>query len=207
MADTPRIRLPFLNAAQAQKHVTVNEAHLVAAGATGAWAGQDGALALFLNGGWEFIPPWAGWRLWVAAEGGFALHDGAGWRLADQPVSPGGGLSALRQAEIDHAVGTGATSATAAFIPDKAIVLGVTGRVIEAITGATGWSLGASGSPERYGSGIGAALNSYAHGVTGTPLAYYGGSSLLLTAEGGSFTGGAVRLVAHYFELSPPRAV
>jgi len=43
--------------------------------------------------------------------------------------------------------------------------------------------------------------------VTGTPLAYYGGSSLLLTAEGGSFTGGAVRLVAHYFELSPPRAV
>ncbi len=236
MADTPRIRLPLLDAAQAQKHVTVNEAlarldvvaaarvetmmltappgtpadgeaHLVATGAAGAWSGQDGKLAVFLNGGWEFMTPWAGWRLWVAAESGVAVHDGAGWRLVQQLVSPGGALSAVRQAEINHAVGSGATSETAAFIPDKAIVLGVTGRVIEAIPGATGWSLGVAGSPDRYGSGLGVAQNSFAHGVTGSPLAYFGGSALLLTAEGGSFAGGTVRLVAHYLELAPPRAV
>lgn len=236
MAETTRIRLPYLDAAQAQKHVTVNEAlarldmaaagraetmtltappaspaegeaHLIAAGATGAWAGQGGKLALFLNGGWEFIPPWAGWRLWVADAGGVAVHDGNDWRLEHQPVSPGGALSALRQAEIDHAVGTGATSVTAAVVPDKAIVLGVTGRVVEAIGGATGWSLGVAGSPDRYGSGIGVAVNSYAHGVSGSPLAYYGDTPLLLTAEGGSFAGGTVRLAVHYLELSPPRAV
>jgi hypothetical protein len=87
------------------------------------------------------------------------------------------------------------------------IVLGVTGRVTAGITGAASWSLGVTGSPDRYGSGIGASLNSFAHGVTGSPLVYYGGSSLLLTAEGADFTGGTVRLAVHYFEVSPPRSV
>ncbi len=228
--------LPFLDAAQAQKHVTMNEAlarldmaaaarvetmalasppatpkegeaHLVPTAAGGAWAGQDGNVAVFLNGGWDFITPWAGWRLWVASDTGFAVHDGVDWQVTSQPTSPGGALSALRQVEIDHTVSAGSTSETTPFIPDKAIVLGVTGRVTAGITGAASWSLGVTGSPDRYGSGIGASLNSFAHGVTGSPLAYYGGSSLLLTSAGADFTGGAVRLAVHYFELSPPRSV
>lgn len=236
MGNSPRIGLAYLDAAQAQKHVTMNEAlarldmavagraetmmlatppvsplegeaHIVPAGAAGAWAGHDGKVAAFINGGWEFLVPWAGWRLWVAAEGGEAVFDGTDWRVVSQPTGPGGAFTLLGQAEIDHAVTAGTTSATTAFIPDKAIVLGVTARVIEEIGGVTSWSLGVSGSPDRYGSGIGPGVNSYAHGVTGSPLAYYGGSSLLLTAEGGSFTGGKVRIVIHYFDLSPPRAV
>ncbi len=236
MSNSPRIGLPFLDAAQAQKHVTMNEAlarldvvaaarvetmalasppvaavegdaHIVTSGATGDWTGQDANVAVFLNGGWDFITPWAGWRLWVASDSGFAIHDGAGWQVMSQPTSPGGALTALRQVEINHTVAAASTSATTPFIPDKAIVLGVTGRVITAITGATSWSLGVTGSPDRYGSGIGASLNSFAHGVTGSPLAYYGGSSLLLTAEGADFTGGTVRLAVHYFEVSPPRSV
>ena len=236
MSNSPRIGLPFLDAAQAQKHVTMNEAlarldmaaaarvetmalasppanpsegdaHLVPAGATGDWSGQDANVAVFLNGGWDFITPWAGWRLWVASVPGFAVYDGADWQVVSQPISPGGALSALRQVEIDHLVGAGATSVTTAFIPDKAIVLGVTGRVTVAITGATSWSLGVTGSPDRYGSGIGVGFNAFAHGVTTSPLAYFGGSSLLLTSAGADFTGGTVRLVAHYFELSPPRSV
>ena len=96
MSNSPRIGLPYLDAAQAQKHVTMNEAlarldvvaaarvetmalvslpaapgegeaHLVPAVATGDWTGQDGNVAVFLNGGWDFITPWAGWRLWVCA--------------------------------------------------------------------------------------------------------------------------------------------
>ena len=236
MSNSPRIGLPFLDAAQAQKHVTMNEAlarldvvagarvetmalasppaapnegeaHLVPTAAGGAWAGQDGNVAVFLNGGWDFITPWAGWRLWVASDTGFAVHDGVDWQVTSQPTSPGGALSALRQVEIDHTVAAGSTSETTPFIPDKAIVLGVTGRVTVGITGAASWSLGVTGSPDRYGSGIGASLNSFAHGVTGSPLAYYGGSSLLLTTEGADFTGGTVRLAVHYFEVSPPRSV
>lgn len=236
MSNSPRIGLPYLDAAQAQKHVTVNEAlarldvvgagraetmqsgvppaslaegdaHIVPAGASGAWAGQDGNVAIFLNGGWDFIPPWAGWKLWVAAESGFAVFDGVEWQLVDQPTAAGGAFTLLRLVEIDHVVGSGTTSETAAFIPDKAIVLGVTARVIETIGGATSWSLGVTGSPDRYGSGIGVGLNAFAHGVTSSPLAYYGGSTLLLTAESGTFSGGTVRIAAHYFELSPPRTV
>ena len=236
MSNSPRIGLPYLDGAQAQKHVTVNEAlarldmaaagrvetmalatppgapgegesHIVPAGAGGAWSGRDDQVAVYLNGGWDFVTPWAGWRLWVASESGAAVFDGTDWRLIDQPTAPGGALTMLRQVEIDHVIGSGATSETAAFIPDKAIVFGVTARVIAEVTGATGWSLGVTGSPDRYGAGIGTALNAFAHGVTGSPLAYFGGSSLLLTAEGGDFTGGTVRIAVHYFELAPPRAV
>ena len=236
MSNSPRIGLPYLDAAQAQKHVTMNEAlarldivsaarvetraqasppvsplegeaHIVPAAAGGAWVGQDGNVAAFLNGGWDFITPWAGWRLWVASESGFVAYDGIDWQRVSQPTSPGGALSALRQVEIDHSVAVGSASATTLFIPDKAIVLGVTGRVTTGITGATAWSLGVAGSPTRYGSGIGIGFNAFVHGVTGSPLAYFGGSSLLLIAEGSDFTGGDVRLAVHYFELSPPRSV
>jgi len=183
------------------------EAHIVAAGSGGDWSGHDGHVAVFLNGGWEFIAPWAGWRLWVAGQAGTALYDGSEWHLADQPISSGGALTAQRVAEIDHVITPGPTSLTAAFIPDKAIVLGVTARVLTPNTGATGWQLGVTGGTDRYGSGIGVAANAYAHGVTGSPQAYYGGSSLLLTAEGADFAGGAVRIAVHYLEISPPRAV
>ena len=236
MSNSPRIGLPYLDAAQAQKHVTMNEAlarldtaaasrvetmalasppaspvegeaHIVPAGAGGAWAGEDGNVAVYLNGGWDFLAPWAGWSLWVAAETAFALFDGTGWQLTSQPTAAGGAFTQLRQAEIDHVVSADTTSETTAFIPDKAIVLGVTARVIAEITGPTAWSLGVAGSPDRYGTGIGVGLNSYAHGVTSSPLAYYGASSLLLTAESGSFSSGTVRIAVHYYALTPPRPV
>ena len=236
MSNSPRLGLPYLDAAQAQKHVTMNEAlarldmaaagraetmalssppaspaegeaHIIPPGAGGAWASHDQKVAVYLNGGWDFIAPWAGWKLWVSGVSGFAAFDGAGWHLVSQPSGVSGALTALRQVEVDHAIASGATSETTAFIPDKAIVLGVTGRVIAEIGGATGWSLGVTGSPDRYGSGIGVSVNASVTGVTGSPLAYYGGSSLLLTAEGGSFSGGTVRIAAHYFDLAPPRAV
>lgn len=236
MTNSPRIGLPYLDAAQAQKHVTMNEAlarldvvaagqvetmaqasppgspaegeaHIVGSGATGAWTGQDDRVAVFLNGGWDFIAPWIGWRLWVAGESRPAIYDGIGWQLVGQDTSPGGALTALRHVETDHVVAAGPTSETAAFIPDKAIVLGVTARVTQQISGASSWSLGVSGNPDRYGSGFGVGANSYAHGVTGSPVAYYGGSTLLLTSGGGDFSGGKVRIAVHCFELSPPRPV
>lgn len=236
MSNSPRPGLPYLDAAQAQKHVTMNEAlarldvvsagrvetmglgsppvapvegeaHIVAEGAGGEWSGHDKEVAVYLNGGWDFIAPWAGWQLWVASESGFAAFDGVSWHLVSQSAGKSGALTALRQIEIDHVIASGATSETTAFIPDKAIVLGVTARVITEIAGAVSWSLGVSGSPNRYGSGIGIAANAFVTGVTGSPIAYYGGSPLLLTSEGGSFTGGAVRIAVHYFEVSPPRPV
>lgn len=114
--DTPNLGLPFLMAAQAQKHVTHNEAlraldaliqlaaidrdlaappdapvdgdrYIVAAGATGAWAGHDAEIAAFQDGAWVFFTPRAGWRAWIGDEALLVVWNGAAW------VSVGGGSS------------------------------------------------------------------------------------------------------------------
>ena len=236
MADTQRFTLPLLDAAQAQKHVTMNESlarldalaaqrfeslggavppgspaegevHLVGPGATGDWAGQDGQIAYYANGGWEFAPPYPGQRAWDAASGTGWTFTASGWVSGVAAGSAGGALSVAEIAEIDHAIASGPTSATVALIPDKAVVIGVTARVTAAIGGASSWSLGVAGSPDRYGTGFGTGAGSFAHGVTGQPQAYFGATPLLLTAAGADFTGGTVRIAVHFLALSPPLSV
>ncbi len=116
MSETPRLGLPQLAAAQAQKHVTVNEAlslldalvqigvkdrdlaappgtpsegdlYIVAAGATGAWAGWEDAIALWSAGAWRRIDPGEGWLAWVEDESGFVRHAASGWSLWPSNVS------------------------------------------------------------------------------------------------------------------------
>lgn len=117
MADNSTIlSLPLILPAQAQKHVTHNEAlrvldvvvqlavknrnlttppaapvagdrHIVAPGAVAAWSGQAGNIALFEDGLWQFFAPLPGWRAWVAAESAVASYDGALWKTtADAPL-------------------------------------------------------------------------------------------------------------------------
>lgn len=105
---TPRLGLPYLLPAQAQKHVTVNEAlgrldalaqlavvsrslsappampaagecHLVGPAPSGLWSGQAGKIAQHEGGGWVFIAPQAGWRAHVLDEGVTLIHDGTQW--------------------------------------------------------------------------------------------------------------------------------
>jgi len=114
--DTPNLGLPFLMAAQAQKHVTHNEAlraldalvhlavidrdltsppgspeegdrYIVAAGATAAWEGHELEIAAYQDAGWAFFVPRAGWRSWVGDEEILAVWDGSAW----SPVGGGGG--------------------------------------------------------------------------------------------------------------------
>lgn len=110
MTDTtPRTGAPLLAAAQAQKHVTHNEAlyqfdallctrfldrdlsappaspadgdtYLVKATATGVWAGQDGKIAYSADGGWRFYAPFAGLVAYVADETALVVFDGAAWK-------------------------------------------------------------------------------------------------------------------------------
>lgn len=235
MSDTLRLNMPLLDAAQAQKHVTINEAlvrvdtltaaraerrdltvppaaldgeaYIVASGAGGDWAGQDGRVALALNGGWEFVTPWEGLSLWLTTEGGRTTFAGGVWIDGHSAGGPGGATTMLRVIEADHVLSAGPVSTTVAIIPDKAIVYGVTARVTQPITGATAWSIGVAGSPNRYGTGYGTALNAFAHGVSGQPQAYYGGTPFDLSAEGSDFTGGTIRLAVHVAEVAPPLPV
>lgn len=223
MAETPVFRLPLLAAGQAQKHVTVNEALLridaLAAGAVesasrsappadaaegavfvvpeeGAWPAPAGHLCVRLNGGWIAVAPGEGWRTWVRDEAVERRFVGGAWRAA--------GGEAMRVLSVDQPL-DGASVETAPVIPDKAIVVAVTGRVIEAISGtAVGWRLGVPGAGGRYGSGYGLHAGSFAQGVTGSPLAYYAPTPLLVEAEGGGFSGGVVRLAVHFLAAEPP---
>jgi len=58
---------------------------LVAAGATGDWAGHDDEIALWYDG-WLFFAGRNGWRLWVEDEQVWLGHDGADWFVVGAPV-------------------------------------------------------------------------------------------------------------------------
>lgn len=237
MTKTIRLELPLVMAAQAQKHVTVNEAlqrvdaltqlvlisrqvatppatardgdcYAVPAGAVNAWAGQTGRIAVYLNGGWDFVAPLVGWRAWIADEGTFAIHGLEDWLAGAQSMSRSGSAFVHRAVEEDVTITAGASVETSALIPANAIVYGVTGLVLSEVTGTlASWQLGtAGGSENRYGSGLGLQEGSWVRGLTSSPLTYYSPTGLTLTAEGGDFAGGVVRLVAHLAELSLPSA-
>ncbi len=105
---SPNLSLPFIMPAQAQKHVTHNEAierldaivqltlitngatvpplapnegeaYGVGSSATDAWAGQDGMIACWCGGGWLFVAPQDGWLAWVNDSGLLQVHDGGAW--------------------------------------------------------------------------------------------------------------------------------
>ncbi|KPD10791.1 DUF2793 domain-containing protein [Phaeobacter sp. 11ANDIMAR09] len=110
MSETsPILALPYLLAAQAQKHVTHNEAlqlldalvqlrvsgfeaetpplspspgaaYALGALPTGAWAGQAGQLAIWQGEGWLFIAPQTGWRAWGLAEQELRVWQGSTWQ-------------------------------------------------------------------------------------------------------------------------------
>lgn len=233
MDETNQLSLPLLRASQAQKHVTMNEAlarldglvpmvlasrsvtvpppatdgtcHAVPEGAVNDWAGHAGEVAVRVNEGWTFATPARGWRGFLLDEGVAVLHDGTGWRAGAVTLTPHGAGMGLAVAELLHEVTAGATSLTLPLIPPGAILFGVTARVTEAITGgATGWQLGNPGAPDRFGSGLGVAQGSWARGVLSAPMGVYEPLPLLLTATGGVFGGGRVRIAAHFAELALP---
>lgn len=236
MADTATLKLPLLAASQAQKHVTVNEAlaridaalqlsvisrsqstpptqseegecYLVPLGGVNAWDGEDGNLAFFLNGGWDFLTPLTGWKLFVADEAVQLCFDGVAWQDNVLSSSPFGAAMRAETIEFDYEIGTGANVSTGFVIPNGSVVLAVTGLVVTAITGTlTDWSLGVDVSDTRYGTGFGVGSGSWLRGVTGQPQAYYSNTQLKLTANGGDFLGGTVRFAVHLLRFEIPRA-
>ena len=110
---SPNLSLPLIQAAQAQKHVTHNEAielldmivqltvqafdattppaqagegqaWALGASPTGVWASQGGQIASWRGGGWIFATPQIGWQAWGVAEGALRVYTGNGW----QDVAP-----------------------------------------------------------------------------------------------------------------------
>lgn len=237
MDSTTKLSLPLVAAAQAQKHVTVNEAlarldaafqlsvkaadiatppsafedgdaYLVPVGGVNEWSGQDDKLAFALNGGWEFLTPVIGWQVWVSDRGERLTFEGTNWVGNVLASSPNGAAFRAEVVESDIVIaGGGAAELTGFLIPSNTSVVAVTGRVLSAITGSlSDWSLGIEGSETRYGSGLGLGTGSWLRGLTGQPVAYYSATQLKLSANGGDFTGGEVRLAVHLMRFDLPSA-
>ena len=115
MSDiSPHLLLPYILAAQAQKHVTHNEAlrlldavvqlsvldrdltappampadgdrYIVASGATGLWAGWDLNVTTWVDGVWMRLVPRPGWLAWIADETVAAVWTGTFWKLIGVP--------------------------------------------------------------------------------------------------------------------------
>lgn len=109
--DTPLLNLPLLQPAQAQKHVTHNEAlrllditvqlavldrdlnappatpaegdrYIIGPAPTGAWEGRSGQIAAFWGGLWVFLPPGDGWQARLLDESVTLVHQGGLWSPA-----------------------------------------------------------------------------------------------------------------------------
>lgn len=108
------LSLPYLRPSQAQKHVTHNDAlrlldilvqlvvssrttstppsdppegrrHVVPEGATGAWSGAAGMLAVFQDGEWRFITPLVGWQAYVKDENIHVTFEAGSWIVIAPP--------------------------------------------------------------------------------------------------------------------------
>ena len=124
-STTPRLALPLLFAGQAQKEFTVNEAllradlalhcavegevaapppsplagqaWLVAASPSGAFAGHALGIAGYTAGGWRFIAPRTGFRVYDKASACFRHYTGA-WQRLIVPATPAGGSTIDQEA-------------------------------------------------------------------------------------------------------------
>jgi hypothetical protein len=135
-----------------------------------------------------------------ATAGGFA-----GAKLSDAGAAVGVNGSALRLnvAEIPLSALSGATVIAANAIPAGALVVGCAVRVTTAITGATSFSIGYTGSTSAFGSSLSIAAGSTNNGLIG-PNPFYSVANVIVTAAGANFSGGAVRLSLMYLSISPP---
>ena len=139
-SSTPNLGLPLLAAAQAQKHVTHNEAlamldaltqiavsaiilspppgaevgarFLVGEPASGLFAAAENCVAALDEGGWRVMAPRAGWIAYVESENRLLLFDGARWIDAPARVADMFGVNAAADATTRFVVASDACAFT-----------------------------------------------------------------------------------------------
>ncbi|GAA6157464.1 MAG: DUF2793 domain-containing protein [Alphaproteobacteria bacterium] len=231
MSETTNLSLPMLVAAQAQKHVTVNETiqaldvlvqpsvvsrtentppvspadgarYIIGEAAIDAWAGHDGKLAVWQDGAWRFHSPKQGWRAFVEAEEQSFTFASGRWRPGIA-MAPSGAATIAEVLPEHHVIPAAAFSDTSIAIPERSILLGVTCLVTQEVTGPTSFSVGVDGDLQRFGNGIGTGINSQLNAAL-TPTAYPTDTPIRITATGGDFTGGVIQIAAHILKLQIP---
>jgi len=178
--NSAALSLPFIMPSQAQKHVTHNEAlarldvlvqltvrsfatvtppqtpseseaHVVAGGATGAFAGHEGEIAACIGGGWVFLAPRPGW-IAVSTTGELRVFTDAGWTGPATPtLSVGAGADSQNRLVVsgestlftheggDHrlTINKAATAATGSLVFQS----DWSGRAEMGLAGEDAWSI------------------------------------------------------------------
>jgi hypothetical protein len=150
MTETSYLGLPLIAAAQAQKHVTHNQAiaaidamvhlaviekgrnappsnpaqgdrYLVGGAPTGLFSGKAGNLAHFDEGLWRFYQPRVGWRAYIQADSRFNIFDGTIWRDVGFHVGELGTLNQLGVGTSADSVNRLAVKTNAALITARTL--------------------------------------------------------------------------------------
>ena len=90
---------------------------------------------------------------------------------------------------------------TGTFIPDGAVVVGVTTRVATLLTGATGYTIGDGTDADRWGDITGTAVGTTSDNrdwTAGTIECFTAGGNITLTAKTSNFTAGAIEICVFY---------
>ena len=96
--------------------------------------------------------------------------------------------------------GASATT-TGTFIPDGAVVVGVTTRVATLLTGAAGYTIGDGTDADRWGDITGTAVGTTSDNrdwTAGTIECFTAGGNITLTAKTSNFTAGAIEICVFY---------
>jgi hypothetical protein len=122
MQTTAKLNLPLIAAAQAQKHITHNEAlvtldslvqlcvksrvlasppaepmlhdhYIVPANSAGEWANKDNQIAIY-DVGYQFLVPQKGWLAYVEDEAVFCVWSGQNWQPLSAEVANSFGINA-----------------------------------------------------------------------------------------------------------------
>ena len=234
MTETSNFALPLLQASQAQKHVTVNEAlvrldglaqitlhsriateppesfsdgdcYALPVSCTGDWLGQDGMLALASNGGWIFVSPVDGWNAWLVDEHCRATYIQGDWQAGMLAGSTNGSASFFEVLETEYDILAGDDQIVGLTIPANSVVFACSALVAETIEGtATSWTLDLDPGDVVFGTGMGLDVGSYCTGILGQPTAIYAAKNVRLSPVGGSFTGGKLKISAHIYRIALP---
>jgi len=213
-------QLPYLAEGQAQPHVPHNAAldildavlggaaisatvaaapaspaegdvYILPAAPTGWGGGAEGDVAVRTGGIWHFATPARGWRLFVADEAAERVHDGAAWRRG--AVAGAFGSSAgLVQVEAELSGLSGASVTASGLLPARTLVVAVTSWVTAEVTGASSYDVGRSGATAQFGGSLGTAVGSSNVGLS--TYNAFSAEDVIVTANGGNFTGGTLRL-------------
>jgi Major tropism determinant N-terminal domain len=159
----------------------------------------DGAATTVVNQAYGFI--------------GVESNQSGRWTTIDQGFMPAtanlaaAAHGATIQAQVLETSVTlsGASTNASLQIPANCIVLAVGARVTTAITGATSYGVGVAGNLSQFGSALSITAGSTNFGLIG-PTAFYTPTTLTITAAGGAFSGGQVRLSISCLLANPSAA-